>query len=284
MIVNIYILNMPINVFGNSLNNSGNKIDTSRFVQKSNLRYNYIETDIDHDINLKNQYRIINLPNPINNKDAINKIYIDNKTADIIKRNIQIDDFVSFLDNDNNEYKLKRYHEDKLLTDETLFQLKNKKNRINTRWNYEVFDQNGSDQLGPIIPRASGTYSGALIDKQDDTRAYLIFFSGRMISDDAYIKMEERDIHNIKHIKLVYSRPNIDNTSGGFTISLLNNSNQWIEVLKFDNDENLTDDYIWGVEDIDIDFKNYGIKLKHDNVESNKQDMVISRIILTYAV
>ena len=44
---------MPINVFGNSSNNSGNKIDTSQFVQKSYLRYNYIESDIDHDINLK---------------------------------------------------------------------------------------------------------------------------------------------------------------------------------------------------------------------------------------
>ena len=95
---------MPINVFGNSSSsNDNNKIDTSRFVQKSYLKSNYIETDIDHDINLKNQYRIINLQNPINNKDAINKIYIDTKIADVIKRNIQNDDYISFLDNDNIE-------------------------------------------------------------------------------------------------------------------------------------------------------------------------------------
>ena len=55
---------MPINVFGNS----ENKNDTSRFVQKSHLRSNCIETDIDHDINLKNHYRIINLPNPNNDR------------------------------------------------------------------------------------------------------------------------------------------------------------------------------------------------------------------------
>ena len=132
---------MPNNVFGNSLNNNGSKVDTFLFVQKHYLRNNYIESDIDHDINLKNQYRIKHLPDPINDYDGVNKIYIDNKIADIIKRNNQNDDYISFLDNDNNEYKLKRYREEKLLTDETLFQLQNS----NTEWNYEILDQNGSD-------------------------------------------------------------------------------------------------------------------------------------------
>ena len=164
-------------------------------------------------------------------------------------------------------------------------QINNLERRTNTRWNYEILDQNGSDLLSSlIVPRSSGMYSGGLINKQDDTRACLLLFSGRMISDDAYIKLERRDIHNIKHIKIVYSRPNIDNTSGRFTISLLNNSNIWVEVLKFDNNEKFTDEFIWGDEDIDVSFKNYGIILKYDNVKSNKQDMAISRIILTNAV
>ena len=172
-----------------------------------------------------------------------------------------------------------------MLTDETLFQLSNVENRTNTKWNYQVFDQNGSDLLSSlIIPRAANMYSGGLINKEDDTTAFFLMFSGRMISDDSYIKLERRDIHKIKHIKLVYSRPNIDNTSGRFMIFLLNNSNQWIEVLKFDNNQKLTDNYIWGIEDIDVNFKNYGIILKYDNVKSNKEDMAISRIILTYAV
>ena len=100
---------IPINVFGNSSNNSDSKIDSFRFVQKPYLRSNYIESDRDHDINLKNQYRIINLPDPINDKDGINKIYIDTKIVVIIKRNYQNIDFISFLDNDNVEYKLKKY-------------------------------------------------------------------------------------------------------------------------------------------------------------------------------
>ena len=69
---------MPINVFGNSSNNSDNKIDTSLFVQKPYLRTNYIEADIEEDIDLKNQYRIKNLIDPINLHDACNKNYIDN--------------------------------------------------------------------------------------------------------------------------------------------------------------------------------------------------------------
>ena len=68
---------MPINVFGKSnSNDNGIKIDSSRFVQKTYLRSNYIETDIDHDNNLKHQYKIINLPQPTSDKDGVNKIYI----------------------------------------------------------------------------------------------------------------------------------------------------------------------------------------------------------------
>ena len=112
---------MPTNVFGNSSNNSENKIDTSRFVQKSYLRSNYIETDIDQEINLKNQYRIINLPDPINDKDGINKIFIDKKIADIINRNNQNNDYISFLDNDNVEYKLVKYTPKMTLTNDSFF-------------------------------------------------------------------------------------------------------------------------------------------------------------------
>ena len=50
---------MPINVFGNSNSNkSDNKNDTSLFVEKPYLRTNYIESNIEEDIDLKDQYRI----------------------------------------------------------------------------------------------------------------------------------------------------------------------------------------------------------------------------------
>ena len=71
---------MPINVFGNSSssNKSRNEIDTSLFVQKPYLRTNYIETNIEEDIDLENQYRIKNLPDPISVREACSKNYVDN--------------------------------------------------------------------------------------------------------------------------------------------------------------------------------------------------------------
>ena len=69
---------MPINVFGNSnSNDNGRKIDTSLFVQKPYLRTNYIEANIEENIDLKNQYEIKNLPDPTDIQDACSKNYVD---------------------------------------------------------------------------------------------------------------------------------------------------------------------------------------------------------------
>ena len=83
---------MPINVFGKSSNINDNKIDTSLLVQKPYLRTNYIEANIEEDIDLKNQYKIKNLPDPTNLQDACNKNYVDTLFNDpsIIKTNAHI--------------------------------------------------------------------------------------------------------------------------------------------------------------------------------------------------
>ena len=70
---------MPKNVFGNSNSNiSGNKVDTSLFVQKPYLRSNYIESNIEEDNDLKNQFRRKNLPDPISIREPTPKMYVDN--------------------------------------------------------------------------------------------------------------------------------------------------------------------------------------------------------------
>ena len=69
---------MPINVFGNSSNKSDNKFDTILFVQKPYLRHNHIEASIEEDIDLKNQYRNKNIPDPISIREAASKSYVDN--------------------------------------------------------------------------------------------------------------------------------------------------------------------------------------------------------------
>ena len=85
---------MPINVFGNSSSSydNGNKIDTSLFVQKPYLRTDYIEANIE-DINMKNQYKIKNLPCPQEISDAVCKSYVDNLIDDpsILKNTSHID-------------------------------------------------------------------------------------------------------------------------------------------------------------------------------------------------
>ena len=84
---------MPIIVFGNSSNNSEQKIDTSLFVQKPYLRYNYIEANIEEDKDLKNQFRIKNLSDPISIREAASKHYVDNLFNDpsIVKNTEHID-------------------------------------------------------------------------------------------------------------------------------------------------------------------------------------------------
>ena len=84
---------MPINVFGSSnSNNSEQKIDTSLFVQKPYLRTNYIEANIEENIDLKNQFRIKNLPDPISIREAASKNYVDNLFNDptVVKNNAHI--------------------------------------------------------------------------------------------------------------------------------------------------------------------------------------------------
>ena len=78
---------------GNSSNNSEQKIDSSLFVQKPYLRTNYIEANIEKDLDLKNQCRIKVLPDPISIREAASKNYVDSLFNDpsILKNTEHID-------------------------------------------------------------------------------------------------------------------------------------------------------------------------------------------------
>ena len=93
---------MPINAFGNNnLDKSGYKFDTSLFVQNPYGRSNYIEGNIQEDINLKNQDRIEKLPDPISIREAASKNYVDKKFNDpsIIRNTAHVDFNDKNLDN-----------------------------------------------------------------------------------------------------------------------------------------------------------------------------------------
>ena len=63
---------MPINVFGNISNNSASRNNSCFFVQKPYSKTKYLESNLE-DIDLKNQYRIKNLPDPIGIREAASK-------------------------------------------------------------------------------------------------------------------------------------------------------------------------------------------------------------------
>ena len=103
---------MPINVFGNSSNNSEQKIDTSLFIQKPYLRANYIESNIEEDIDLKNHYRIINLPDPLSITEACSKNYVDNSIDEVsLVRNNKDNDFDNYNLTNNNSITLNKQAE-----------------------------------------------------------------------------------------------------------------------------------------------------------------------------
>ena len=66
-----------MNVFGSTSSIGQANLDTTLFVQKTYLRTNYIESDMEEDIDMKQKFKIKNLVDPINSKDAANKAYID---------------------------------------------------------------------------------------------------------------------------------------------------------------------------------------------------------------
>ena len=66
-----------MNVFKSSSSQSDSQIDTSNFVKKSCLKTNYIETNLEEDIDMKNQYCIKNLPNQLStSNDCVNQRYM----------------------------------------------------------------------------------------------------------------------------------------------------------------------------------------------------------------
>ena len=274
---------MPINVFGNSSysNDNNNKIDTSRFVQKSYLRSNYIESDIDHDINLKIQYRMINSLQPINDNDNVNKIYIDTKIAGIIKRNIQNDVYISFLDNDNVEFKLVKYISKITLTNVTFFNTASGSD-CNSIWSYYTQSGNlnqvisGRDIVTPLSWR---TGPGVLYEEL----SYLSFNS-YFLTGNTYAEFSRFDIHNIIKIQIIINRYSLDNIMGEFSVFYKNSNDEWIEVYKIDENTNINERNEWEILTISISENNYGIKIRQNKKFSSNQMCSISKITLTHTI
>ena len=77
------------------------KIDTSSFLHKPFLRTNWFESNIEEDLDLKNQFRNENLPDPTTIREVASNCYVDSKCDDpgIVKNSAHVDLNDKSLDN-----------------------------------------------------------------------------------------------------------------------------------------------------------------------------------------
>ena len=81
------------NIFGGPIISGSSGVTITEGVTRSYVRANYIESNMEENIDMKNQYKITNVPYPISLGDAANKQYVD-ETIDevsIVRNNINND-------------------------------------------------------------------------------------------------------------------------------------------------------------------------------------------------
>ena len=220
---------MPINVFGNSSNNSEQKIDTSLFVQKPYLRTNYIESNIEEDIDSKNQYRIKNLPDPISIGEPVSKQYVDNKFDDpsIIKNTAHVDFNDKNLDNVRfvkvnsmpavGEHLTAKYYVDKAISDSIDESSLVRNNKDNDFGNYNLTNIN-SITLNTQAVNDNEVITKAYVDQfhQENERSRrdlgIDFYdeSNDIVKNNQDNDLNDNKLTNIDSIK-VNRNPNSDN-------------------------------------------------------------------------
>ena len=87
--------------FGRAI--SGSSTSTNTGVTKSYVRANYIESSMEEDIDMKNQFKIKNLPNPTNLQDPATKHYVDSKTNNLVSIS-ELDNNSIVRNNKNNNF------------------------------------------------------------------------------------------------------------------------------------------------------------------------------------
>ena len=86
--------------FGRAISNTSTSASN---VTRSYIRANYIESNLEEDIDMKNQFKILNLPNPTLPQDPATKYYVDNKTVDLVP-NSEFDNTTIVRTNKNNNF------------------------------------------------------------------------------------------------------------------------------------------------------------------------------------
>ena len=92
---------MPLNVIGSSTSGISNTHDTSSFVQKPYSRIDYIESDIEDYMDMRNQKRIKNLRDPISIRETASQNYVETFTNNLclVKNTVHVDFNRKIIDN-----------------------------------------------------------------------------------------------------------------------------------------------------------------------------------------
>ena len=87
--------------FGRAI--SGSSTSTNTGITKGYIKVNYIESNMEEDIDMKNQFKIKNLPNPTNLQDPATKFYVDSKTNNLVSIS-ELDNNSIVRNNKNNNF------------------------------------------------------------------------------------------------------------------------------------------------------------------------------------
>ena len=92
------------------------------------------------------------------------------------------------------------------------------------------------------------------------------------------------NIHNITKIDFIYNRYSASGKMGEFKILYKNKDDQYIEALKFSENESLTLRDQWLSASTSISETNYGIKMIFNKKNSVSEIMSIAKLIFSYTI
>ena len=111
--------------------------------------------------------------------------------------------------------------------------------------------------------------------------------SGNNHSDDEdnFCRWSTYHFHNISRVSFRYNRYSSGNDKwmGAFSIEVLKDDNTWDYVYLLEKNDDYTLNNEWKSANINIPFKNFGIKFNYTNIKTSQCDMAFSNITLEYA-
>ena len=230
---------------------------------------------------LTNLKRITINNSPTNDKDAANKKYIDDKIIDLIKRNTTNNNdngYISFYDSDNQEYRLTKYLTPIQLTDITYF------NHITATspWNYYSSVNNINNALiTRSLPTPIQWSTGPFT--LFENRPFLVIHAGNM-GLDTTVELFRKDIHNVTRFEMIMNNFEWNNSVGEITILIKDVNDVWKEVLKLEENTNVSLRHEWDTHTVDINERNYGIKMVINRKQAAVHFVSIVKISLTYTI